>query len=208
MLQGCEALICMPVTTPQIKVDSVRRLGGTVQLHGESYTETQTYAWVRRYHSLAHSKVSWHGSILFTAACYLLLVTSCTASAYPKHTALFMPCAATPQDRARSEGRVFIAPYDDPYTIAGQGTVGQEILRQVGCTSSTCLHRILHHNDLEDHRTINTRMLSRLQVHDPAAVSAIFVPVGGGGLVAGIAAYVKAIEPSIKIIGVEPSGAQ
>jgi hypothetical protein len=36
----------MPLTTPQIKIDSVRRLGGTVQLVGESYTETQTYAWV------------------------------------------------------------------------------------------------------------------------------------------------------------------
>lgn len=46
-LQGCEALICMPVTTPQIKVDAVRRLGGTVQLVGESYTETQSHAWVR-----------------------------------------------------------------------------------------------------------------------------------------------------------------
>lgn len=38
-------------------------------------------------------------------------------------------------------------------------------------------------------------------------LDAIFVPVGGGGLVAGIAAYVKALKPSIKIIGVEPSGA-
>jgi threonine dehydratase len=46
-VQGCEALICMPVTTPQIKVDAVWRLGGTVQLVGESYTETQSHAWVR-----------------------------------------------------------------------------------------------------------------------------------------------------------------
>jgi len=44
-------------------------------------------------------------------------------------------------------------------------------------------------------------------VPNPAALHAIFVPVGGGGLIAGIAAYVKAIQPSIKIIGVEPTGA-
>ncbi len=44
------------------------------------------------------------------------------------------------------------------------------------------------------------------QVNDPAAVSAIFVPVGGGGLIAGIAAYVKWIRPDIKVIGVEPTG--
>ena len=66
-----------------------------------------------------------------------------------------------------------MAPYDDPYTIAGQGTIGTEILRQCG---------------------------------DPAALHAIFVPIGGGGLIAGIAAYVKSLRPDIKIIGVEPTG--
>lgn len=69
---------------------------------------------------------------------------------------------------------MFVAPYDDPYTIAGQGTVGQEILKQ--CP-------------------------------DSGRLSHIFVPVGGGGLIAGIAAYVKAVRPDIKVIGVEPSGA-
>ncbi len=62
----------------------------------------------------------------------------------------------------------FIHPFDDPDVIAGQGTIGMEILRQHG---------------------------------DP--IHAIFVPVGGGGLIAGIAAYVKAVRPDIKIIGVE-----
>ncbi len=47
--QGCDALICMPTTCPQIKVDAVRALGGTVHLHGESYTETQAYAQVCRF---------------------------------------------------------------------------------------------------------------------------------------------------------------
>ena len=44
LLQGCKATICMPVVSPDIKVRAVRRLGGTVELVGESYSETQTYA--------------------------------------------------------------------------------------------------------------------------------------------------------------------
>lgn len=63
----------------------------------------------------------------------------------------------------------FVHPYDDPDVIAGQGTIGMEILRQ----HSKPIH-------------------------------AIFVPVGGGGLIAGIAAYIKRLKPEIKIIGVEP----
>jgi threonine dehydratase len=68
-----------------------------------------------------------------------------------------------------STGRIFIHPFDDPLVIAGQGTIGTEILR----------HRL-------------------------GEVSAIFVPVGGGGLIAGIASYVKALKPEIAIVGVEP----
>ncbi|GFM64499.1 L-threonine dehydratase [Pseudomonas cichorii] len=67
------------------------------------------------------------------------------------------------------QGFVYIHPYDDPDTIAGQGTVAMEILRQ-----------------------------------QPGQLDAIFVPVGGGGLIAGIAAYVKYLRPDIKVIGVEP----
>jgi threonine dehydratase len=70
---------------------------------------------------------------------------------------------------AADTGRVFIHPFDDPLVIAGQGTIGTEILR----------HRL-------------------------GGVSAIFVPVGGGGLIAGIAAYVKALRPDVRIVGVEP----
>ena len=66
----------------------------------------------------------------------------------------------------------FVHPFDDPLVIAGQGTVGDEILR----------HRL-------------------------GDVSAIFVPVGGGGLIAGIGSYVKALRPAVKVIGVEPFGA-
>jgi threonine dehydratase len=70
---------------------------------------------------------------------------------------------------ARSNGAVFVHPYDDPDVIAGQGTIGMEILRQ-----------------------------------QQGAIDAIFVPVGGGGLVSGIAAYVKRVRPEIRMIGVEP----
>ncbi len=115
---GITAIIVMPETTPQIKVDAVRAMGATVELAGDSYSDAQ------------------------------------------------LRC----EELARETGRVFVHPFDDPLVIAGQGTIGTEILRQQG---------------------------------DPD-LAAIFVPVGGGGLIAGIASYVKALKPEIKIIGVEP----
>jgi len=66
-------------------------------------------------------------------------------------------------------GLVFIHPFDDPAVIAGQGTIGAEILRQ-----------------------------------NEGAIDAVFVPIGGGGLIAGIATYIKAMRPDVRIIGVEP----
>jgi len=72
----------------------------------------------------------------------------------------------------RARRLAFVHPYDDPDVIAGQGTIGMEILRQV-----------------------------RQPLH------AIFVPVGGGGLIAGVAAYVKRLQPTVRIIGVEPTDA-
>ena len=73
------------------------------------------------------------------------------------------------EELVRSTGRTFVHPFDDLLVIAGQGTIGNEILR-----------------------------------HQLGDVAAIFVPVGGGGLIAGIASYVKALRPSIQVIGVEP----
>ena len=70
---------------------------------------------------------------------------------------------------AEQKKLTFIPPYDDPEIIAGQGTIGMEILRQ------------------------HTKSLH-----------AVFVPIGGGGLISGIAAYIKSLHPEIKIIGVEP----
>ncbi len=117
---GIDAIIVMPRTTPEIKVESVRQLGAHIKLHGNSYDQAHDYA---------------------------LTI-------------------------AQEEERCFIPPYDDPAVIAGQGTIAVEILRQ---------HQ--------------------------GTIDAIFVPVGGGGLIAGVAAYVKAIRPQIKIIGVEPDDA-
>jgi threonine dehydratase len=69
----------------------------------------------------------------------------------------------------RQSGMTFIDPFDDPLVIAGQGTIGAEILR-----------------------------------HSQDRLSAVFVPVGGGGLIAGIAGYIKALRPDVRVIGVEP----
>jgi len=73
---------------------------------------------------------------------------------------------------AEHEGLSFIPPFDDPDIIAGQGTIGMEILRQ-----------------------------------HPDPIDAVFVPVGGGGLIAGVAAYIKHLRPNTRIIGVEPEDA-
>ena len=113
---GMRALVLMPKTTPEIKVNAVRRLGAEVVLHGNTYDEAAEQA-----HALA-----------------------------------------------REQSLTYVPPYDHPLVIAGQGTVAMEILRQ-----------------------------------HPQPIHAIFVPVGGGGLIAGIAAYVKTLEPAIKIIGVQ-----
>ncbi len=69
----------------------------------------------------------------------------------------------------KKSGATFVHPYDDPDVIAGQGTIGMEILRQW-----------------------------------QAPLDAIFVAIGGGGLIGGIAAYVKRVRPDIKVIGVQP----
>jgi threonine dehydratase len=117
---GLKAVIAMPRTTPEIKVESVRELGAEVILHGDSYDEAHA-------HSL--------------------------------------------ELRDRS-GLIYVHPYEDPDVIAGQGTIAVEILRQWS-----------------------------------GPLDAIFVPVGGGGLIAGIAVYVKFLRPDVRVIGVEPDGA-
>ncbi len=114
---GCKATIVMPVTTPEIKVASVKSYGASIVLSGDSYSDA----------------------------------------------------AATAARLVREKGYTFIPPYDDPDVIAGQGTVAMEILRQ-----------------------------------NPGPLDAVFVPVGGGGFAAGVAVYIKAVRPSVKVYGVEP----
>ena len=111
------AVIVMPNTTPTIKIDAVRALGGDVILHGDTYDDAYAHA----------------------------------------------------RELEQEQGLTFIHPFNDPAVIAGQGTIGRELLEQLE----------------ED-------------------VQAVFVPIGGGGLIAGIAAYVKGKRPDIKIIGVQP----
>ncbi len=73
------------------------------------------------------------------------------------------------RDLERARGLTFVHPYDDPDVIAGQGTVGMEILQQ-----------------------------------HPDPIAAVFVPIGGGGLAAGVASYIKFLRPETRVIGVEP----
>ncbi|WP_153916337.1 threonine ammonia-lyase, biosynthetic [Shewanella sp. TC10] len=117
--RGIDAVIVMPGTTPEIKIDAVKRLGGNVVLFGEAFDQANEHA----------------------------------------------------KQLAKTENRTYIAPFDDEAVIAGQGTIAQEMLQQ--------------------QRDIDT----------------VFVPVGGGGLIAGIAAYYKAVMPQVKIVGVEPEDA-
>lgn len=84
------------------------------------------------------------------------------------HGDAFDDAFAYSQKLVAEKGMTYIHPYDDPEVIAGQGTVGMEILRQM---------------------------------RQP--IDAVFVPVGGGGLAAGVAAYIKALRPEVKVIGVE-----
>jgi len=111
------AVIVMPKTTPEIKVNAVRAMGAEVVLAGDHYAEAQAHC----------------------------------------------------DELAAAGGMTAIHPFDDPLVIAGQGTIGDEILRQ-----------------------------------RPEALAAIFVPIGGGGLIAGIGAYVKSVLPGVKVIGVQP----
>ena len=117
---GIKAVIVMPKTTPEIKVNSVREKGAKVVLHGDAFDEAAAHA----------------------------------------------------HDLVKEKGYVYIPPFDDEDVIAGQGTVAMEILKQ-----------------------------------HTAPIHAVFIPVGGGGLIAGMAAYIKYIRPETKIIGVEPEDA-
>ena len=84
------------------------------------------------------------------------------------HGATVEDSLAAARERAQAGGLAFVHPFDDPDVIAGQGTVGMEILRQ---------HQ--------------------------GPIHAVFVAIGGGGLISGVGAYIKAVRPEIKVIGVQ-----
>ena len=88
------------------------------------------------------------------------------------HGDTYDEASAYAQKLVQEKGMVYVHPYDDPDVIAGQGTVGMEILRQV-----------------------------------TGPLDAVFVPVGGGGLAAGVAAYIKYVRPDVRVIAVEPEDA-
>lgn len=113
---GTRAVVVMPQTTPQLKVDAVRGLGAEVVLTGDSYSEAYTHA----------------------------------------------------RALEQAQNLSFVHPFDDPDVIAGQGTIGLELLRQ-------------HQGPLD----------------------AVFVAIGGGGLISGIANCIKAVRPEIKVVGVQ-----
>lgn len=115
-----EAVIVMPVTTPQIKVDAVLNLGAEAVLHGDEFNSALEHA----------------------------------------------------VELGKQRDFPFIHPFDDPDTIAGQGTVGVEICQQY-----------------------------------PGQLDYVFLPIGGGGLAAGVSAYLKYLRPEVKVIGVEPADA-
>ena len=94
---------------------------------------------------------------------------------------------------AEDPGLTMLQPHDDPLIIAGQATAGMEILRQYGSVLSARQRRALDSS------------LPAAPAARPA-LDAIFLPVGGGSLLAGVAAAVKQIAPAVKIIGVEPEG--
>jgi threonine dehydratase len=113
---GCRAVIVMPITTPQVKIEAVKALGGEVVLIGDSYSDAFNHAVMLE----------------------------------------------------KKMGLTFVHPFDDPEVIAGQGTIAMEMLRQ-------------HQGRLD----------------------AVFVAIGGGGLISGVANYIKAVRPDIKVIGVQ-----
>lgn len=117
---GIDAIIVMPETTPQIKVDAVLSHGAQVVLVGDSYDDASAHA----------------------------------------------------AQLVAQRGMTYVHPYDDPAVIAGQGTIAVELAQQ-----------------------------------HLGPIDAIFIPVGGGGLAAGIAAYMKSKHPEVKIIAVEPADA-
>jgi threonine dehydratase len=91
----------------------------------------------------------------------------------------------------QNEGLVFVHPFDDPDVIAGQGTVAMEMLRQVQTLGAGKAAKAgLKAGDKQNNK-------------GNSSLDAVFVAIGGGGLISGVANYIKAVSPHIKVIGVQ-----
>ncbi len=108
----------------------------------------------------------------------------------------FDDCAIAAKKYTEENNMVFIPPFDDYKIIEGQGTVGVEILEQLNEEEN-----ISHQSSLQSSPFLSP--LGRIG----GAADFLFIPVGGGGLSAGVGTYFKTFSPKTKIIGVEPEGA-
>jgi threonine dehydratase len=142
---GVRAVIVMPTTTPQLKVDAVRGFGGEVVLFGDSYSDAYSHAVILQ----------------------------------------------------KKEGLTFVHPFDDPDVIAGQGTVAMEIMRQVQTLGADKAAKAGHK---AGHKAGN-----KAGGKSGPGLDAVFVAIGGGGLISGVANYIKAVAPQVKVIGVQMS---
>ncbi len=136
---GARALIVMPTTTPQVKVDAVRGFGGEVVLFGDSYSDAYTHALTLQ----------------------------------------------------KQQSLTFVHPFDDPDVIAGQGTIAMEVLRQVQTLGA------------DKAAKTGNKAGQKARGKNAAGLDAVFVAIGGGGLIAGVANYIKAVSPEVKVIGVQ-----
>jgi threonine dehydratase len=98
--------------------------------------------------------------------------------------------AAAAHEDAEDRGAVYVHPFDDPRTIAGQGTVAVELTEQYGAATNA-----------------NGEPASRSSADELGPVDTVVVPVGGGGLAAGMAVWLRAALPGVRILGAEPAGA-
>ena len=108
----------------------------------------------------------------------------------------FDDCAIAAKKYTEENGMVFIPPFDDYKIIEGQGTVGVEILEQ-----------FYEEGNNSPQSTLTSSALSVPPLGGGGGLDFLFIPVGGGGLSAGVGTYFKTFSPKTKIIGVEPEGA-
>lgn len=116
----------------------------------------------------------------------------------------FDDCAIAAKIFTEANGMVFIPPFDDHRIIEGQGTVGVEILEQLQEDEE---EQLLHNSSQQSLRFPSPSGFLQRNERSSGGADYLFIPVGGGGLSAGVGSYFKIYSPKTKIIGVEPEGA-